>query len=330
MAKVKSIIMEGTVGMLHDVDVQFVSLVGHAANRQPFKIIKGEIKGGNEMPKTIYNVLVSKSVTEDRLQEIASEHNFSVDEKLEDAVEGFDVYSQIEDGEVNLETRKMTEISDGVYAVVAELKEESEKEGIEKEMNYETLDNVADSMFAMADIVLGVLRQPEADDMSRKEMILTAISNFSNYAGAVLSTAKAEDILEDFEIKSEIIKEHFKPEEIEIELSEDNLKSEIISEVDSLIDEKTEAKFEAIMAKAVEEFNDKLETLKSDLNLSLNSQFEIVSKKEDVEKTVAEIKTELETIKNTTKPRNSELDENMKKKTKHEIKKKNQSFVTFV
>ena len=328
MAKIKSFITEAEVGIMSNPEIEFVSLVGHAANRQPFKIIKGEIKGGNEMPKTIYNVLVSKDVSEDRLQEIASEHSFSVDEKLEDAVEGFDVYSQIEDGEVDLETRKMTQIEDGIYAVVADLKEESEAEAIEKEMEYESLDGVADATFAMADIVLGVLRQPEADDMNRKEMIMSAISNFSNYAGAVLSTAKAEDVLAEINIKSEIIKEQFAQEAL-IDEAEENLKSEIISDVDALIEEKTEAKFAAIMAKAVEGFNEKLEALKSDLNLSLNSQFELVSKKEDVEKTVAELKTEIETVKNTPKPRNSEINET-KNKAKLETKKKNQSFVTFV
>ena len=153
MAKVKSIITEADVSFMTNTEVEFVSLVGHAANRSPFKIIKGEVKGENTMPKTIYSILVSKDVTEEKLQEIVSEHNFSVDEKIEDALEGFDVYSQIEDDEVDLETRKMSALADGVYAVVADLKEESEKEGLEKEeFEYETLDKVADSLFAMMDI----------------------------------------------------------------------------------------------------------------------------------------------------------------------------------
>jgi hypothetical protein len=52
MAKIKSIITEAEINFMKDVEVEFVSLVGHAANRQPFKIIKGEvIKGDNAMPK---------------------------------------------------------------------------------------------------------------------------------------------------------------------------------------------------------------------------------------------------------------------------------------
>lgn len=329
MAKIKSFITEADIGILSNTEVHFVSLVGHAANRQPFKIIKGEIKGGNDMPKTIYNVLVSKDVTEERLQEIASEHNFSVDEKVEDAVEGFDVYCQIEDGEVDLETRKMAQIEDGIYAVVADLKDESQADVMEKEMEYETVDKIADSLFSMMDIVLGTLRQPEADTMNRKEMIMSAISNFSNYAGVVLSNTKSEDVLTTLDVKSEILNEYFSSEDI-IEEAELDLKSEIISDVELLVDEKLHSEFTKIMKKANDEWAEKLEALKSDLNLSLNSQFELVSKKEDVEKTVAEIKTDIETIKNTAKSRNSERTETIHKPTKTEIRKNTNSFITFV
>jgi hypothetical protein len=320
MAKVKSIITEADIAFMKDVEVEFVSLVGHAANRQPFKIIKGEVKGDNAMPKTIYSVLVSKNITEEKLQEIVAEHNFSVDEKIEDSLEGFDVYNQIEDGEVDLETKKMSALADGVYAIVVDLKEESEKEGLEKEeMEYETLDKVADSLFAMMDIVLGTMRQPEAEGTSRKEMIMTAVNNFTTYVGAVLANTKAEEVLENLEIKSEIMKEFLpeekeeEPLEIDPEEFEENIKEELISKFTEMI-ETVKAEFEGT---------------KEALNTSLNEQFDLYQKKEDVEKELETVKAEIEAIKNTTKSRNSELDEDVKKKTKTEIKKK-QSFVTFV
>ena len=134
MAKVKSIIMEKDIGFLSNVDVHFVSLVGHAANRQPFKIIKGEvIKGDKDMTKqTIYKVLVKKGVTDNKLQELMTEHKFSVDQKDETALEGYDVYKQAEDAEVDLDTRNMAFLSDDAYVIIADLKEDSEKEGLEK------------------------------------------------------------------------------------------------------------------------------------------------------------------------------------------------------
>lgn len=324
MAKVKSIITEGTVGFLTSPEIEFVSLVGHAANRSPFKIIKGEVKGDNTMPKAIYNILVSKGVTEEKLQEIVKEHNFSVDEKIEDALDGFDVYSQIEDGEVDLETRKMLALADGVYAIVADLKEESEKEGIEKEeFKYETLDKVADSLFAMMDIVLGTMRQPEAEGTSRKEMIRTAINNFTSYVGAVLENTRADDVMEPVEIKSEIIKEFLPKVEVEEESFdaikfEDALKEELIAKFTKMFDE------QITLVKS------EFEETKSALNDSLNEQFEMYQKKEIAEKELETIKAEIEIIKNTPKSRGSELNENVTKKIKTETKKKNQSFVTFV
>ena len=130
MAKVKSIIMEKDIGFLSNVDVHFVSLVGHAANRQPFKIIKGEvIKGDKDMTKqTIYKVLVKKGVTDIKLQELMTEHKFSADQKDETALEGYDVYKQVEDAEVDLDTRNMASLSDDAYVIIADLKEDSEKE----------------------------------------------------------------------------------------------------------------------------------------------------------------------------------------------------------
>lgn len=321
MAKVKSIITEADVSFMTNTEVEFVSLVGHAANRSPFKIIKGEVKGENTMPKAIYNVLVSKDVTEEKLQELVDEHKFSVDQKDETALEGFDVYSQIEDDEVDLETRKMSALADGVYAVVADLKEESEKEGLKKEeFEYETLDKVADSLFAMMDIVLGTMRQPEAEGTSRKDMIMTAVNNFTSYVGAVLANVKAEDVIDNIEIKSEIIKE-FMPEPVEAVLdttTDDALKEELI------------AKFTEMLNEQVSLVKSELDETKTALNDSLNEQFEMYQKKEIAEKELETIKAEIEIIKNTPKSRGSELDENVAKKIKTETKKKNQSFVTFV
>lgn len=325
MAKIKSIITEAEINFMKDVEVEFVSMVGHAANRQPFKIIKGEVKGDNAMPKqAIYNVLVSKDVTEEALQEIMSEHNFSIKKKVEDALDGFDIYNQIEETEVDLETKKMSALTDGVYAIVADLKEDSKQEGLEKEeMEYETLDKVADSLFAMMDIVLGTMRQPEAEGTSRKEMIMTAVSNFSSYIEAVLANTKAEDVIENLEIKSELIKEFMPKEEedpivFDPEEFETNIKEELIS------------KFTEMIKEQVDLVKSEFDETKQTLNESLNEQFDLYQKKEEIEAEFETVKSELETLKNTTKSRNSELDETKTKKIKTETKNKRQSFTTFV
>ena len=332
MAKVKSIITEADVAFMSDVSVEFVSLVGHAANRQPFKIIKGEVKGENAMPKqAIYSVLISKDTTEEQLQEVVKEHKFSIDEKVENALEGYDVYKQIEDNEVDLETKKMAALDDNSFIIVADLKEESKEVPLEKEMDYETMEKVADSLFAMMDIVLGAMRQPEAEGESRKEMIISAISNFTKYVEASLSTMKAEDVLADYTINSEEIQKHIEAklekEEDDFEFDpdkfEEDLKEEMIAKFTEMLEEKVKLVKEEVIQTEKE--------LKDGLNDSLNEQFELYAKKEDLEKELETVKAELDEIKNTTKSRNSELDEEKKKADKAETKTtKNNQFVTFV
>ena len=322
MAKVKSFINEGEISVLTDVDIHYVSLVGHAANRQPFKIIKGEVKGDKTMKnQTIYSVLIKKDTTDEKLEEIVAEHNFSVDEKVENALEGYDVYKQVEDDDVDLDTKHVTELGDGNYAIVADLKEESDKKPLEKEIDYETMEKVADSLFAMMDIVLGAMRQPEAEGESRKEMIMSAVSNFSNYTEMALSEMKSEDVLELVEIKSEIVKE-FIPETEKEEATD-------FSE----LEKKMEAKFTEMLKEQVDlvksEVSETETKFKEELNASLNEQFELYSKKEELEKEVKTLKTEIETIKTTAKSRNSEIDEHNHKKTKTKKSNRNQ-FVTFV
>lgn len=321
MAKIKSIVTEADVTFMGDVDVEFVSLVGHAANRQPFKVIKGEVKGEHDMSKkAIYSVLVSKDTTEEKLQEIVEAHGLSTEEKLE--IEGYDVYKQISDEEIDFDSRKMTALDEGAYAIVADLKEESEKEGLEKEeFEWETMDKVADSLFSMMDIVLGTLRQPEADGQSRKEMIQSAISNFTNYVTAVLDTAKAEDVLENIEVKSEIIKEAMAPKE--------ETPPEEKVDVPALIDaakEELKTDYEA----QIKAITDQFEEMKSTLNANLNEHLEAYIKKEDADKEINAVKEELEDLKNTTKSRNSEVDEvTPPSETKTKTTKKHQ-FTTFV
>ena len=65
--KVISTIVENEVTFLTDVDVEFVSMVKHGANRTPFKILKSD-KGGADMNKVIQAVLIPKSLSDEEAQ----------------------------------------------------------------------------------------------------------------------------------------------------------------------------------------------------------------------------------------------------------------------
>src|SRR6056297_1726015 len=227
MAKVKSIIREDDVTFMSNLDVEFVSLVGHAANQQPFKIMKGQVKGDENMNKVIHSILVPKDIGEDKQKEL--EDSYSFEEKDEQSLEDFNVYKQVADDEVDLENKDLAVVDKdaGIYVIVAEKKEESKAETVDKEsMDWVTIDGIVDAMFSMEDIVLGVLRQPEAETGQRKDMISNAIGNFTKHVEAVLSQAKSEDVIdfEGIEHKGENVKElriQKKPEETqEVDIEE--------------------------------------------------------------------------------------------------------------
>ena len=101
----------------------------------------------------------------------------------------------------------------------------------------------------------------------------------------------------------------------------------------SEFEKKMEAKFTEMLKEQVDfvksEVSETEAKFKEELNASLNEQFELYSKKEELEKEVKTLKTEIETIKTTAKSRNSEIDEHNHKKIKTKKSNRNQ-FVTFV
>jgi hypothetical protein len=101
------------------------------------------------------------------------------------------------------------------------------------------------------------------------------------------------------------------------------LKDELIAKFTEMLEEKVKLVKEEVIQTEKE--------MKTGLNDSLNEQFELYAKKEDLTKEIETVKAEIEEVKNTAKSRNSELDEEVKKKKKAETKtKKNNQFVTFV
>ncbi len=330
MAKIKSITIESDVTLMQNADIEFVSLVGHAANQQPFKIMKGQVKGDNNMNKVIYSILVPKGVKDEKLKELQEIYSF--EEKDEDSLDDFDVYKQVADEEIDLENKHLAVVDKdaGIYGVIAEKKEESKVETVDKEsMDWATIDGIVDAMFSMEDIVLGVLRQPEAETGQRKGMISNAIGNFTKHVEAVLSEAKSEDVidLESIELKGENVKElrtQKQPEESEVDIEEklEALKETVFAKIDEKAEEKSQAK--------IDEFKTEFETTKKELNDNLNAELEKLASKETLDAEVKSVKDEIEVIKNTPKSRKSEIDEHVTGPEKKQSVNKNRNFMTFV
>lgn len=325
MNSVKGVLIEDEVVFMTNPNIEFVSLVKHAANRKPFRIIKGQVKGESNMNKVIHSLLVSKDIGDDKLKELAD--TYSLETKDEEALEGFDVYKQVDDEEIQAETKSVAAVEDGVYAVVADLAEESEVEPTEKQFDYATMDDLADAAFAMMDIVFGTMRQPEATDKQRKTQILGAVDNFKKYAEAVLTNAKAEDVATKLEPREdlEVIKELFKPKEPEedtkgVEEKLDELFNSMVEKIESKSEEKVQAK--------IDEFKQEYQEMKDSLNQKLNEELEKFAHKEEVDKEIKDLKGELENLKNTPTQRKSEIEETKEKETKVETRPQRQ-FTTF-
>ena len=329
MARVKSIIREDDVTFMSNLDVEFVSLVGHAANQQPFKIMKGQVKGDENMNKVIHSILVPKDIGEDKQKEL--EDSYSFEEKDEESLEGFNVYKQVADDEVDLESKNLAVVDKdaGIYGIVAEKKEESKAETVDKEsMDWATIDGIVDAMFSMEDIVLGVLRQPEAETGQRKDMISNAIGNFTKHVEAVLSQAKSEDVIdfEGIELKGENVKElrtQKQPEEtqeVDIEEKLEALKETVFAKIDEKAEEKSQAK--------IDEFKTEFENMKQELNDNLNAELEKLASKEVLDAEVKAVKDEVETIKNTPKSRKSEIDEHVDSPARKSQRKRD-GYITF-
>lgn len=328
MAKVKSLIMEGEVTLMKDLDIEFVSLVDHAANQQPFKIIKGQVKGDKNMNKVIHSILVPKNIGEEKLSEL--KETYSVDEKAEDSLEEFDVYKQVKDEDVDLETKALAAVDkeSNIYCIVADKQEESKVEPTEKEVDYATMDSLGDAAMAMLDVVFGTLRQPEGTPAQRRNTVLSAVDNFRKYSEAVLSNSKSEDVIsmENIEVKGENLKELMTSEPAEPDTNDfsekiDELKNTLISKLEEKTDEKSQAK--------IDEFKQEFETMKTQLNDSLNEKFESLASKEDVDGKFSELKTEIDEIKNTSNRRKSEIDEHVEPEEKKSQRKKS-GYITFV
>lgn len=325
----KKIVIEDEVNFLVEPTAEFVSLVDRGAIQEGFKIVKSE-KGRNNMSKKVYQVLVPDNVDEETLKNLAEEHSFSIKEKADSDLEGYNVFSQAKEDEVNLENKSLVKMADNVYGIVADPADEADENVLEKEeLDYMTMDSLAEGAFAAVDIILGTLRQPEADNMSRKEVIVSALDNYKKHVEAVFSTLKSDDVLEmeNLELKGENLEElaYQVVEDPDTELEKEELTEEIQAQFEDAQKQLAEsldkfkenvfAKMDEKISATSENFNKSFEEMKSSLNDELAEKLKLLTEKEEFEAKIKEVSEAVEEVKNTTKQRKSEIEEFEEPKT---------------
>lgn len=302
MAKVFGKVIEEEVNFLIDPEVEFVSLVKYAANRMPFKIIKQEdIMGG-----MLYRVLVPKDIDEEKLKELAEKYSFKTDKEVEGDFKSYKVFEQ-----------DTTEKSDDVETVLVALDKDEKVYAVvakteEKQESAQTLEDIVRAMYAMEDIIYGTLSQPAAKPEDRINMIKNAIQNFMDYAMVVLSQTKADDVIE--EKKKDDKKEEKEEKDVDI--------AEIVAKtVNEIIQKQQEAE------KMISEFKENtVKSLTELIDTKIKEIYETISKEvgelvrlETFEKTIDEIKKELESMTTVVK-RGSELGEGIKTQKQEDSK----------
>jgi hypothetical protein len=190
-------------------DVKFVSLVSHAANRQPFKILKSQ-DGGISMPDTIIkSVLIPKSLDDEAVEKALEGYNTADVTEYET----YDKYDQVSDDAIKegTEATMFLDRDNRILAVTAELAEASKEddsvpEKLEKEkVDWATIDSVLDEAYAFLDITLGAFQQSGMEKEARKSIILSALKNFETFLNQMFDSTSDKAFSEPLDISK---KEH--------------------------------------------------------------------------------------------------------------------------
>lgn len=209
MAKVVEIVtdkVEKEITFLSNVNVKFVSLVKHGANRVPFKVIKSENKGGVDSSMVIQSILVPKNQNFDSL---STEKGLEwLADAKKDNSKKYDTYSKYEQmpiEEFKKETIGMVQLtSNGVWAIVGKTEKEANKNAltlgkreIEKymeipvspgdvvvaEVRHEPRPVTFNEMFerelySFLDIVKGAISQTKSNPAKRRKTVVDSLEAF--------------------------------------------------------------------------------------------------------------------------------------------------------
>jgi uncharacterized coiled-coil protein SlyX len=200
-----------TVPFLEEAEAEFVSLVAHAANRTPFKVIKND-KGEERMPeKVIQALLIPKNTS---LESLAAQEEFSwLSKASAETVQEFETYTQyIQKDLKKFDTSSfdLTPLGDtGAYAVTGNLKPTANKDDVltmpmdsgmpvdsgllpTDNMNapvaqetlpvtYSFADLFWNELDAFVSLVQGSMSQSATDPKRRKATIMAALQSFGTF-----------------------------------------------------------------------------------------------------------------------------------------------------
>lgn len=216
------------VELLHDTKVSYVSLVRHGANRQPFRIVKTEEKGGREKSMmVIQSIIIPKTTTLSKILEDEKLGHLSMIKNNGKEFEDFTKYTQIPVEKFDASTLTMIKVGETeAIAVVGEVTDSTgiassdmltlSKEELEKIQFISPMDTAIDQgaltppsspslivsfrelfdreVSGLMDVIYGTLRQTVSDAKKRKTNVLNAVDAFRNFLAASLDMIGGSEV----------------------------------------------------------------------------------------------------------------------------------------
>ncbi len=211
-------LQEREVMLMTDVQAEFVSLVRHGANQAPFKVVKSEDKGGENVSMIIQSIVVPSSVS---LDVLAAKADLSwLNDVRKDLVEDhgeYKKYVQFPVEKFDQSTMAMKKLDESSWAIVGKLVDsELAKQAVtvpaKKQMDVpvrpidmtvaeESFDvkfsfgELFDTeLFALMDVIKGALSAQGWTPKARKQAVMNALEGFKTFVSAGLDALDEAEI----------------------------------------------------------------------------------------------------------------------------------------
>lgn len=187
------------VNFLEDVEVEWISLVDHGANRAPFKIIKAEVSKKEEvMQEIIQSVIVPNSTEIEEVRKTCDWLNGVQIIKV-DKFDTYTKHTQIPVDKFDKESFRLKKMEDsGTVIIFGDLLEPNpdavsvkKEEKISCSSYVESFADIAYFEFSnLASIIAGTLQISDMDNTTKKSIISSSLDAFKTFISAGLDNAQ--------------------------------------------------------------------------------------------------------------------------------------------
>lgn len=228
------------INYLEDLDVKWVSLVDHGANRIPFKIVKSEDRMGD----VIQSIILSKNISLDDVKQSVPWLN-GVEITKEENYQDYNKFIHRPMDKFDSDTMRLIKVDESVLALVGEMANPDEKATIYKSVMDKPIGFNSDSYLTtfresfykelnnLVSFVGGALELSDMDNKRKKSVVSNALDAFKTFVFAGLDHGTDPIFFKSEEQIDEVVMEDVKKNDV---VQVDNSTSEIASLLKALIE----------------------------------------------------------------------------------------------